>query len=358
MARINSFRWRSLKMQVWISTLSSVVTFLFLLILLQLIASAHVFIISATVLILTFMTTFIVGLRYMITDYRFFQDRAEDITAFVKTLTRGKLSHRIIIDSDDRLGDVARSLNELADQYERQVSFLQKMANEKAELTKKSKQAAVIEERQRLARDLHDAVSQQLFALTMLASAAERTVIRQPELAAAQISELAEISLKAQGEMRALLLHLKPVYLNNESLEEGIKKLIHELSSKTSMEFDAQIGKLNDISPAIEEHVFRLCQESLSNALRHSGASLLKLRLYTKDNFINLKVYDNGNGFDVSSEKIASYGLKSMMERCEEIGGKWDLTSKEGEGTAIDIRIPLKNGGGIDERTENQSDDR
>lgn len=344
MTRITRFRWRSLKVQAWISALSSILLFLFLLILFQLFSINHAFIISGVVVLLAFGISFITGIQYMVKDYRQVQDRVEDITAFVKTLTRGKLSHRVLIKENDVMSGVAQALNDLADQYERQVSFLQRMADEKATLSKQAKHAAVIEERQRLARDLHDAVSQQLFALTMLASAAERTVHQNPVLAAGQLNELAEISLKAQGEMRALLLHLKPVHLNNETLEEGIKKLIHELSSKTSMKFDVEIGELNNIPPGVEEHVFRLCQESLSNVLRHSQATVLKLRLNNLGNVIHLKVFDNGLGFDILNEKIASYGLKSMKERCEEIGGKWSLTSKQGQGTAIDIRIPFKNG--------------
>jgi len=273
----------------------------------------------------------------------------DDITAFITILSNGKLSDRISIDEPGELASIERALNRLADRFEKQVQFLQKLADEKAELAEQAKTAATIEERQRLARDLHDAVSQQLFALNMLASAATRSVEKNKEIAKRQIEEIAEIAQKAQGEMRALLLHLRPVHLSNDTLQEGMEKLVEELAQRTGIRFETEIEAIDGLSKGVEDHLFRLLQESLSNALRHSGAAVIKLQLTQTSGSVVLKVQDNGKGFDVTEEKKASYGLKTMKERCEELGGKFTLTSRIGEGTFVDIRIPI--GGKRDDTT-------
>ncbi|GGE44542.1 sensor histidine kinase [Pullulanibacillus camelliae] len=261
--------------------------------------------------------------------------------SFIRVLANGKLSDRMVV-SEGEFSSIERALNQLADRYEEQVQNLQRLADERASLAEKAKSAATIEERQRLARDLHDAVSQQLFALNMLASAAKKAVTNKPEIAKRQIEEIADIALKAQGEMRALLLHLRPVHLSEDSLQEGMEKLIHELAQKTNITFDTAIEAIEGLTKGVEDHLFRLLQEGLSNALRHSQASVIKLQLTQTSQYVVLKIHDNGKGFDITEDKKTSYGLRTMRERCEELGGQFTLTSQINEGTFIDIRIPLK----------------
>lgn len=140
--------------------------------------------------------------------------------------------------------------------------------------------------------------------------------------------------------MRALLLHLRPVQLSGESLCEGIIKLVQELKQKTNLHFEASIDEIEDISKAAEEHIFRIVQEALSNIIRHADATKVKLVLTDDDHYIRLFIGDDGKGFDIHKEKITSYGLKTMRERCEQIGGTYNIRSKENEGTYIEIRIP------------------
>jgi len=298
---------------------------------------------------IVFIIVFAIGLYLTLKDRWILKHHLDDITAFITILSNGKLSDRISIEEPGELASIERALNRLADRFEKQVQFLQKLADEKAELAEQAKTAATIEERQRLARDLHDAVSQQLFALNMLASAAKRSVEKDQEIAKRQISEIAEIALKAQGEMRALLLHLRPVHLSNDTLQEGMEKLVDELAQRTNIRFETEIEAIGGITKGVEDHLFRLLQEALSNALRHSGATAIKLQLTQTSGSVVLKVHDNGKGFDVTEEKKASYGLKTMKERCEELGGILTLTSRMGEGTFVDIRIPI--GGKRDDKS-------
>jgi two-component system, NarL family, sensor histidine kinase LiaS len=266
-----------------------------------------------------------------------------DIQLFITGLKSGKISDRMMKTEQEEFNPIIEELNQLATYLEEQAFSLQRLADEKVTLAQTAHTAAVMEERQRLARDLHDVVSQQLFALSMLSSATLRIIDHQPDKVREQVQQIADIAIKAQGEMRALLLHLRPIELSEDSLCEGIIKLIVELKEKTKLEFQASIDEIEHLSKAAEEHLFRIVQEALSNILRHSEATKVKITLTERENDIYLYISDNGKGFDPSKEKIASYGLKTMRERCEEIGGVFNIRSKKQEGTYIDIRI-LKKG--------------
>jgi two-component system, NarL family, sensor histidine kinase LiaS len=290
----------------------------------------------------TLLVQLIVGGYFGVKNSTYLKGQFGDIHLFISSLRSGKLPEKIKRTDQEELGPIIEELNQLSLYLEEQAFSLQRLADEKVTLAQTAHTAAVMEERQRLARDLHDVVSQQLFALSMLSSATLRIIDVKPEKVKEQIEQIADIAVKAQGEMRALLLHLRPIELSEDSLCEGIIKLIVELKDKTNLEFQASIDEIDNISKAAEEHLFRIVQEALSNILRHAEASKVKITLTERENDIYLYISDNGKGFDPSKEKIASYGLKTMRERCDEIGGIFNIRSKVLEGTYIDIRIPKK----------------
>jgi len=246
---------------------------------------------------------------------------------------------------EDELSRIFSEMNELGEKMDNQVQSLERLADENAELAKMTHNSAVIEERQRLARDLHDSVSQQLFALSMMAEAAVKQMDTKPELAKGQIADVAAAAHHAQAEMRALLLHLRPVYLAGESLIEGIGKLTEEIAGRNEIGFqlDLPVDEVA-LSDAVEEHVFRIVQEALSNILRHSEATHIKLRVTNDEERLFIHIADNGKGFllDEQIEKKTSLGLQTMKERAEEVGGSFSIRSQINEGTYIDIRVPLK----------------
>jgi len=270
-----------------------------------------------------------------------FKGRIDDISTFVTLLRSGKFSARVDRFEHDELGILSDELNQLAVFIQEQVKSLQRLADEKSELADQAHQAAVMEERQRLARDLHDSVSQQLFALNMLSSAAQKSIDTDPEKVGTIVTQVAEIAGKAQGEMRALLLHLRPIDLKGESLCEALTILIRELKEKTQIEIEASLDGIENLSKGTETHMFRIIQESLSNILRHSEATKVKIVTEKKDGYVTLYISDNGRGFNLRENKMTSYGLQTMRERAEEIGGLFQIRSKEKEGTYIDLRIPV-----------------
>lgn len=210
--------------------------------------------------------------------------------------------------------------------------------------TEKVKFSAVIEERQRLARELHDAVSQQLFAISMTATAVSRTIERDWERAKRQVQLIEEMASVAQSEMRALLLHLRPVHLDGKNLAAALTALVDELKQKVPMTIDLDVDDTITMNQETEDHLFRIAQEALSNTLRHAKAESMEIKLHRKGSEVRMLLKDTGIGFDLEAKKQTSYGLLTMEERVNELGGYLHMVSKPGEGTSIDIRVPMDGG--------------
>lgn len=299
--------------------------------------------------VLTFMTLYVV-IGFFISLYIGFKsssdmkEKVDSISLLISQYVNGNYTSKIDLPHDrSEIAMIGQLLNALGEKLQNQVKSLQRMADEKSTITKNAYKAAVIEERQRLARDLHDSVSQQLFALTMMAEAAIKHIEDEQSLVYKQLKEVIHLGLTAQSEMRALLLHLRPVYLSGDSLAIGIQKLIGELAQKSTLTFHVEIDETLTLPDAIEEHVFRICQEALSNVLRHSEATKVSVAILKRDGKLFVSISDDGIGFqgDAQQNNKTSYGLQTMRERCEELGGTFQMRSSKNEGTNIDIRIPL-----------------
>ncbi len=224
-----------------------------------------------------------------------------------------------------------------------QTKLSQKLANEKAEDQEKRIQKIVSEERNRLARELHDSVSQQLFAASMMMSAINESKTTRDEREAKQFKLVEEMIHQSQLEMRALLLHLRPVALKGKTLQEGIQELLVELVQKVPVTIETKIEDFQ-IDKGVEDHLFRILQESVSNTLRHSKANQLEVLLIKRDTFIILRIVDDGIGFDVEQAKAGSYGLQNMYERAVEIGGTMRIVSIKEKGTRIEVKVPMLEG--------------
>jgi len=175
-------------------------------------------------------------------------------------------------------------------------------AVQKAENQSLVKEEAIIEkERKRIARDLHDTVSQELFAAHMILSGVSQQALKlDREKMQTQLQSVAAILETAQKDLRVLLLHLRPVELEEKSLVEGIQILLKELEDKSDLKVSLK-QNVSKLPKKIEEHIFRILQELISNTLRHAQASCLDVYLYQTDVEVQLKVVDNGIGFQVGS---------------------------------------------------------
>ncbi|MEB1808008.1 MAG: sensor histidine kinase [Bacillaceae bacterium] len=267
--------------------------------------------------------------------------RLEILQQGTLSLERGNFSYRFPDLGADEVGLIGKQLNEMVKRVESQVISLQKLSTERAEWQETIKQSAINEERQRLARDLHDAVSQQLFAISMMTAALPHTLDKDIKKAAQQIEMVEQMASTAQSEMRALLLHLRPSHLEGKDLQEGIHELLVEIKTKHGLQIDAKIEKTNPIPKGIEDQLFRIVQEALSNILRHAKASRIEFQLRQIHDQLRLKIIDNGIGFEFSGQKMGSYGLQTMKERVTEIGGTLEIISIPNKGTQVEAMVPL-----------------
>ena len=215
-------------------------------------------------------------------------------------------------------------------------------AVQKAENQGLVREEALIEkERKRIARDLHDTVSQELFAAHMILSGVIQQALKlDREKMQTQLQSVAAILETAQKDLRVLLLHLRPVELEEKSLVEGIQILLKELEDKSDLKVSLK-QNVSKLPKKIEEHIFRILQELISNTLRHAQASCLDVYLYQTDVELQLKVVDNGIGFQLGSLDDLSYGLRNIKERVEDMAGTVQLLTAPKQGLAVDIRIPL-----------------
>lgn len=202
-------------------------------------------------------------------------------------------------------------------------------------------QKIVQQERKRIARDLHDTVSQELFASSMILSGVSMSLDQMDKEQLQQQLVTVEAMLQnAQTDLRILLLHLRPTELANRSLSEGFTMILKELTDKSGIEvvYKEDIGTL---PKAIEDNLFRIAQEFISNTLKHAKASCLEVYLNQTPTELQLKMVDNGVGFDMDQVRELSYGLKNIEDRVNDLAGTLRLISQKGKGVSMDIRLPL-----------------
>lgn len=219
---------------------------------------------------------------------------------------------------------------------------LQQLSSQPQMVDGTTKEKILEEERHRLARELHDSVSQQLFAAMMMMSALNEQSQHSEELEPykKQLAMVADIINAAQSEMRALLLHLRPISLEGKSLRQGIEQLLKELQTKIQIQLKWDVQDIC-VSASIEDQLFRVVQELLSNTLRHAKANELEVYLKIVGQNILLRVIDDGVGFESKDEHAGSYGLRNIRERIAGVGGSTKIISFKGQGTSIEIKVPV-----------------
>lgn len=253
----------------------------------------------------------------------------------------GRLGHRIVITGvDDEVGELATSLNGMAGRLEEHVAALQRLVEKNERLYQQAAGLAAMEERARLARDLHDSVSQQLFALGMTIGAANK-LASQPERARPLIEQAEKMASKAQAEMRALLMHLRPVELEGRSLIEALERFLQDVCPRHQMSYDLEAEGISGLGEGLESQLFRVVQEAVSNVIRHASASLLQVRLVQDGTRVVLSIRDDGQGFEPGLVRDGSYGMQSIRERAEEIGGRLEVRSAIGAGTEVRVTVRM-----------------
>lgn len=201
--------------------------------------------------------------------------------------------------------------------------------------------AAVASERNRLARELHDAVTQTLFSASLIADVLPRIWERSPEMGQAKLAELRELTRGALAEMRTLLLELRPATLTESSLGELLHQLAAAVIGRSRLQVAVGItGEAQrPLPPDTQVVLYRIAQEALNNVVKHAGATQVTITLQFAPTCVVLVVADNGRGFDPTAASVHSLGLGIMRERAAKINADLRIESIIGEGTSIRVQV-------------------
>jgi signal transduction histidine kinase len=211
------------------------------------------------------------------------------------------------------------------------------IATHEAELGEQRRHAVILEERTRMARDIHDTLAQGFTGVIIqLDTAVEAMRDEEPEAAAKHIRRARELALQSLTEARRSVHALRPQALEKASFPDALKAIITNSTAGTSLQSDFQLkGEPRELKPAVEENLLHIGQEALANALKHARATRFQARLSFDSEAVRLELCDNGKGFVVDCVNGRGIGLIGMKERAQQIGATLAVTSKPGKGTTI-----------------------
>jgi signal transduction histidine kinase len=215
------------------------------------------------------------------------------------------------------------------------------VAVENARLYEQAQQLAIIQERNRLARDLHDSVMQALYGVTLYAEAASRQLRKgQDELASDHLSEIRDTAEEALREMRVLIFELRPPILKREGLTAALQARLDSVEGRVGLVTHFEADCRGRLSVEVEEGLYRVAMEALNNALKHARADQVFVRLQQRNGTVILEILDDGTGFDLEqARECGGFGLRGMEERVANLGGRFEVESRVGEGTRIIVEV-------------------
>jgi signal transduction histidine kinase len=218
------------------------------------------------------------------------------------------------------------------------------IAIENARLFEQAQTLAVMVERQRLARELHDSVSQALYGIALGARTARALLDRDPAAAVEPIEYVAALANAGMAEMRALIFELRPESLQEEGLVVALTKHAESLRARHQIDVQVDLCAEPNLPLVIKEALYRIAQEALHNIVKHARASAVTLRLCAptlQAPVLALDIRDDGVGFDPAGAFPGHLGLRSMRERAARLGGTLTIDSARGHGTHIQVRVPI-----------------
>jgi signal transduction histidine kinase len=215
------------------------------------------------------------------------------------------------------------------------------IAIENARLYERSRELTVVEERNRVARELHDSVTQNLFGVVLAAEAAATLLDRDPDQARAQLQRVQDLARAGMEELRSLIFELRPAALADEGLAATLRKHLGILRRVHDQDIALRVAGAPRPGGATDGDVFRIAQEAVHNAVRHAHAERIQVGLSARNGHLVLTVDDDGVGFDPTAAALRSrrLGLTSMEERARALGGTLTIDSRPGEGTRVRLEV-------------------
>ncbi|MGH2608874.1 MAG: GAF domain-containing sensor histidine kinase, partial [Tepidiformaceae bacterium] len=218
------------------------------------------------------------------------------------------------------------------------------IAFENAYLLEQSQRSAALEERQRLARDLHDSVSQALYGIALGARTARKRLDSDPTNLAEPLDYVLTLAEAGLTEMRALIFELRPDSIETEGLVAALGRQVAATRARYGVAVNAELADEPDVSVGTKEALYRIAQEAMNNTVKHARATNIDLSLERHNGHLHMHISDDGMGFDPEGEFPGHMGLRSMRERMLGIGGTFEIRSAPGEGTRIKVTAPTTAG--------------
>ena len=250
--------------------------------------------------------------------------RVSDVTG---AWSQGDFSEFIDDPAGDEISQLAIRLNQMAEQLQQYL--------------KRNQEMAISEERNRLARDLHDSAKQEALAASFHMGTALTLFDRDPQSAKNHILEADRLVDSVRAELTSLIHELRPPSMNGDRFDETIREYLAEWSHQTGIGTDLNVEGYVDLPLDIKQAIYRIIQEALANVARHSSASHVTVSMNYLERCAEVSIEDNGKGFD-TKQHYDGIGLDSMRERAESIGGEFLIKSKGEHGTRIQVSVPIE----------------
>lgn len=250
------------------------------------------------------------------------------LSAAAQSWSRGDFSDIPRDKSGDEIGELTRSLNRMAEQLQTHIHTRDELAR--------------VEERNRLARDLHDTVKQQTYAARMQLSAAKNLLASDPQAAGEHLEAALQLNRETQQELKLIIDELRPAALEGRGLAQALAEYAARWQGHTGIQVETNVAGDRPLPLEIEQALYRVLQESLSNIARHAEAERVIIRLEITPDRAALQIADNGRGFEPAAVTPNSLGLAGMKQRIAEVGGELVVETALSAGTNVRAEVPLK----------------
>ncbi len=238
----------------------------------------------------------------------------------------GDLEQRVHLKGRDEFAQLGVQFNRMADQIQTQMGELHDLAT--------------VEERNRLARELHDGVKQQLFSLNLTIGAIKSIMRTNPDVAEERLTQVVAQSQSIHEEIDAIIKQLRPVALQEHGLAKALDTLTQSWGATHAVAMDYSVEAAREVPRRVEEVLYRVAQEALQNIGKHANAQHVGVTLLYTDSEIQLTIVDDGDGFDAAAARNG-LGLRSMQERLDEVAGRLDVASEVTKGSRIRAYVPI-----------------
>jgi signal transduction histidine kinase len=207
-----------------------------------------------------------------------------------------------------------------------------------------AEQLAVLEERQRLARELHDSVTQALYSVTLYADAARMAFSAEKwESLENNLQEVRNMAREAMYDMRLLVFELRPFMLETEGLASALRARLAAVEGRSGLKTEVLVEEERRLPIKVEEELYRIAQEGLNNVVKHAEASQVRIHLKYDENTVSLEMIDDGKGFEPEdAHQSGGFGLQGIKERVQQLGGTLKIESAPRSGTHLSVRIPIE----------------